>query len=239
MVRFTERLADLAGDLFLTSSSVTAVDRLSPQFVAVSLQADAFRRITSWTPGAKVQFRPRRGTLSSRTYTPVSWESTAGIIQLIAFVHGDGPGSTWFDRVGVNDVCEVLGPRRSLDLSGPSGPIVFVGDESSVALAAALSTVTPDVRHVFEAGDPAELSTVLSGLGLAEAADVVAKNEDRTALLALADAAGQRAGKPFDLVVTGDAATVHAVRGSSRSWASKPTSVEGKAYWAEGRVGLD
>jgi ferric-chelate reductase (NADPH) len=43
----------------------------------------------------------------------------------------------------------------------------------------------------------------------------------------------------FDLVVTGDAATVHGVRRDSRQWPRTPRRVTGKAYRATGRTGLD
>jgi ferric-chelate reductase (NADPH) len=43
----------------------------------------------------------------------------------------------------------------------------------------------------------------------------------------------------FDLVVTGDAGTVHNLRRDSRGWPYGPRRVIGKAYWAPGRTGLD
>jgi NADPH-dependent ferric siderophore reductase len=241
MPTVTQRLADLAGDRFFTSARVIEADRLSPQFVTVTLQHDTFRP-AGWTPGSKLQFRPQRGTFSTRTYTPISWDAAEGTTQLIAYVHGDGPASTWFGAVATGDVCELIGPRRSLDLRRPGGRggrVVFIGDESSVALAAALRTVTPAARHVFEATDPAELTTVLTGLGLAETSAVVPKKDDRAALIGLVGEAIAQDTTPFDLIVTGDAATVHAVRRDSRTWSRKPLSIKGKAYWAEGRAGLD
>lgn len=236
MAAFTARLADLASDAMLATARVTAVSRLSPEFMRVELSAEAFRKAT-WMPGAKLQFRPRRGTLSMRTYTPVGWDLGRGRTELVVFTHGDGPAAEWFARVAVGEPCEVFGPRRSIDLRDPTTPVVFVGDESSVALACALRTVTDDVFHVFEARDPAGLAGVLAGLGIAERAAVVPKAPDRAELLRQArDAAGSGA---YSLVVTGDAATVHAVRRDCRGWPRAPRQVKGKAYWAEGRAGLD
>ncbi|WP_328457641.1 siderophore-interacting protein [Amycolatopsis sp. NBC_00438] len=226
-----ERLADLAGGMMLDTARVTGVSRLPADFVRVELAAEAFRKAT-WVPGAKLQFRPRRGTLGLRTYTPISWDAERGVTELLGFTHGDGPAARWLRQVAAGDTCEVFGPRRSLDLSAPHGSVVFVGDESSVALACALRTVTGDVTHVFEARDPAGLTEVLAGLGID--AQVVGKTADRAELLSRARTAG-----PGRLVVTGDAATVHAVRRDSRTWPHAPGTVTGKAYWAEGRTGLD
>ncbi len=235
MSGLAERLADFASGAMLHDAQVTGVDRLSPEFVRVTLAAEVFRKAT-WVPGAKLQFRPRRGSMGLRTYTPTRWDTAGGGTELVAFTHGDGPGAQWFGRVAEGQPCEVFGPRRSIDLRG-SGPVLFVGDESSVALACALRTVTGDVAHVFEAGDPAGLTKVLAQLGIADRVAVVAKDADRAGLLREArDAAGA---VPFTLVVTGDAATVHAVRRDSRGWERKPQQIKGKAYWAEGRAGLD
>jgi NADPH-dependent ferric siderophore reductase len=85
-----ERLADLAGSAWLDTARVTGVSRLSDDFVRVELSADAFRKAT-WVPGAKLQFRPRRGTLSLRAYTPVSWDVERGVTELLGFTHGGGP----------------------------------------------------------------------------------------------------------------------------------------------------
>ncbi|BCB78166.1 hypothetical protein GCM10022251_32250 [Phytohabitans flavus] len=236
MSLLTARLADLAGGALLDTARVTEVSRLSPEFVRVELSADAFRKAV-WVPGAKLQLRPQRGTLRMRTYTPVGWDIGRGVTELVAFTHGDGPAAEWFRRVEVGDDCAIFGPRRSIDLRDATGPVVFVGDESSVALACALRAVTEDVSHVFEADDPAGLAEVLAGLGIAGQVAVVSKAADRAELLRQArDAAGSG---PCSLVVTGDAATVHAVRRASRGWPRVPRQVKGKAYWAEGRVGLD
>ncbi|WP_305790229.1 siderophore-interacting protein [Symbioplanes lichenis] len=231
MTRLSDLLADLGA--LPRAVQVTGVERLTPAFTRVTLAAESFRR-TAWTPGAKLQIRLRS---AFRTYTPIGWDGDRGATDLLAFAHGSGPAAQWFGRVASGETCQVFGPRRSIDLSEVAGPVVFVGDESSVALACALRTVTADVTHVLEARDPGEVEKVLTGLGFAGPATVVARTTDRAELLRRArDAA---VATPFTLVVTGDAATVHAVRRDSRSWECRPGRVQGKAYWAEGRTGLD
>lgn len=231
MAKMTERLADLASGVMLTSAQVTGISHLSAQFMRLELQNDAFRE-ASWTPGAKLQFRPARGTLGLRTYTPIDWDKTRGVTRLIAFTHGEGPAANWLRTVTVGDGCEVFGPRRSIDLRGLSGRVTFVGDESSVGLACALRTVTSDARYVFEAADPGELAAVLTDLGFTGQCTVVEREK-------LLQEARVPATAPFDLVISGDAATVHAVRRDIRQWPQRPKSIKAKAYWAKGRTGLD
>lgn len=176
----------------------------------------------SWTPGAKLQFRPERGTFGMRTYPPIWWDAASGATQLIAFTHGEGPAARWSRRVETGETCEAFGPRRSSDLRGLSARTVFVGDESSLELACALRTVDVDVRHVFEAIVPAELAAVLDELGLAAQCTVVPKNADRTRLVRQARDEAEASATSFDLVVSGDAATVHALRRGVRRWPQKP-----------------
>ncbi|WP_062430311.1 siderophore-interacting protein [Herbidospora daliensis] len=231
MARITERLADLASGAFLTQAVVTAKTPLSAHFVRVELRSDRFRT-ASWTPGCKVQLRTDRGTMTMRTYTPFAWDPAEGAVSLVAYLHGTGPAARWFDRVKPGDPCELLGPRRSIDLTAAASPLVFVGDETSVGLAAVLGQTRPDgVTYLLEAADPAEYTDVLAALGVT--ATVVAKTADRHDLLAAARPDG------YDLVVTGDAATVGPVRRAARDWTPAPGKVVGKAYWAEGRAGLD
>jgi ferric-chelate reductase (NADPH) len=207
----TETLADLASNALLRTTRVSNVVHLSPQFVQVELQADAFRG-TTWTPGAKLQMRPRRGTLAFRTYTPIRWDPDSGATELIAFTHGKGPAAEWFRQVTVDATCEVFGPRRSIELNRLSPDVVFVGDESSVGLACALRTVTSQVRHVFEAAEPAMLRKLLENLGFDDDHVVVARAPDRAEVLERTRQAADATADAFDLVVTGDAGTVHAVR---------------------------
>jgi NADPH-dependent ferric siderophore reductase len=236
MTGLAERLADLASGAMLDNAHVTGCSRLSSEFVRLELSADAFRKAT-WVPGAKLQFRPRRGSMSLRTYTPTSWDAARGVTELVAYTHGTGPAARWLEQVTVGQTCEVFGPRRSINLREATGPVLFIGDESSVALACALRTVTDDAAYVFEARDPAGLADVLAQLRITERVAVVRKSVDRADLFRQARHDAMQA--PYTLIVTGDAATVHAVRRDSRGWERKPRQVKGKAYWAEGRSGLD
>src|SRR4051812_18884646 len=119
----------MATSAWLTSAEVVRVDRPGEHFVQVGLHAPEFRSVT-WSPGSKVQIRPQRGTTGLRTYTPISWDAEEGRLELLAYVHGDGPASAWFGQAGVGDGIELFGPRRSLDPPAAGERIVFAGDES-------------------------------------------------------------------------------------------------------------
>jgi ferric-chelate reductase (NADPH) len=80
---------------------------------------------------------------------------------------------------------------------------------------------------------------VLSELHFDDVDAVVARTPQRSELLEGARQAADATADAFDLLVTGDAGTVHNLRRDSRRWPQPPRRVTGKAYWAPGRTGLD
>ncbi|BBY33782.1 oxidoreductase [Mycolicibacter minnesotensis] len=238
MAPITARLSDLAADVLFTSVLVTEATELSAQFFKVTLACDAFTRAT-WTPGDKLQIRPRRGSLAMRTYTPIDWNRDTGATAVIAYRHGDGPAVGWFEDASAGDMAEVFGPSRSLDLSDTVPNTVFIGDETSVGLAYALTRLNPAARYIYEATDPAALEDVLNALGIGDNTHCLKKSDDPGAVLsALADAIEDGTDSPVDAVVTGDAATVSAVRRDLRRRPGVTPRIKARAYWARGRTGL-
>ncbi|HEY0227937.1 MAG TPA: siderophore-interacting protein [Mycobacterium sp.] len=236
MLKLGSRLSDLISDLVLTTVNVIEVESLASRFTRVRLQSPAFEQ-ARWTPGDKLQFRVKPGSVDLRTYTPINWDAEQGITDLIAFDHGQGPGARWFDQAVGGDVCEVFGPSRSIDLSDTTSQVVFIGDETSIALAQALRQINPAARFLFETEDPYSLHSALTALDFPES-EVMVKSEDRHALLESTREAGEEFGEAFDLVVSGDAATVSAARRANRSWEHLTPRIKARAYWAKGRTGL-
>jgi ferric-chelate reductase (NADPH) len=173
---------------------------------------------------------------SMRTCTPLNWDVAEGRTELLAYRHGHGPAGIWSGQVAAGDGIRFMGPRRSIDAPGAGERILFVGDESSVALACAFTTTGAEVTHLFEAALPAPLTGTLDKLGLTAA---VCGNDETDALLDRLRGLAAGVPAPYRLIVTGDAATVHAVRREVRTWATPPAKITGKAYWAAGRAGLD
>ncbi|BEL05436.1 hypothetical protein Q0Z83_036270 [Actinoplanes sichuanensis] len=226
------RIKDMAEAALLTEASVTAVDHISADFVRLKLHSPALRT-ARWTAGTKVQLRLPGDGWTMRTYTPLNWDAAEGRTELLAYRHGHGPASTWCGEVAVGDGIRFMGPRRSIDAPAAGERILFVGDASSVALACAFTTTGAEVTHLFEAAAPALLAEALQTLSLP--AEVCATDTLLDRLRALAPTVPV----PYRLIVTGNAATVHAVRRDIRDWPAPPPKIVGKAYWAAGRTGLD
>lgn len=237
MAAITSRLSDMLADALFTSVHVTEITRIAGCFVKIRIASPAFRR-AEWTAGDKMQLRTRRGSLEARAYTPINWDPVGGSTELLAFLHGDGPGARWFDEASVGLSGDVFGPSSSLDLTKVGESTVFVGDETSVALAHALRTVAPNALCIYEAVDVASLCTLLAQLRLNQNTVVVAKSVDRAKLLKELRQALDSKPSPEDLVVSGDAATVNAVRRAVKSWPHLALKIKARAYWAQGRTGL-
>ncbi|BBY65033.1 siderophore-interacting protein [Mycolicibacterium helvum] len=238
MAPITARLSDLAADVLFTSVQINAVTELAPKYLKVTLGCEAFAR-AKWTPGDKLQLRPRRGSLAMRTYTPINWNTDEGSTDVIAYRHGDGPAVDWFNNAEAGAGAEIFGPSRSLDLGDTVARTIFVGDETSIGLAYALNHLDTEATYLYEATDPDALSAVLTALENIENTEVFAKAEDRGQLLeAIVQAAEGCSSSSLDLIVTGDAATVNAVRRSLKRRPDLTPRIKARAYWAHGRTGL-
>ncbi len=217
---------------------VAAVKTRSPHFRLVELEGEALKNV-AWTAGQKVQVSMGSG-LSTRTYTPMSWDTASGRTQMLTFAHGDGPGSRWASDLNEGDTCQFFGPRRSLDLSDLDSPAVLFGDETSFGLAAALrdSPRGAGTIHVFEVSDVAESRQVAEAIGLGQA--MLIERIAGDAHLAVAEAELLRlAASGAHFVLTGKASSIQRVGRALKAAGVVSSRLKTKAYWAPGKIGLD
>ena len=217
---------------------VAAVETLSPHFRLADLEGEALRNV-AWTAGQKVQVAMGAG-LSARTYTPMSWDADSGRTRMLTFAHGDGAGSRWASGLREGDTCQFFGPRRSLDLSGLESPVVLFGDETSFGLAAALrdSPQAHGAMHVFEVSDVAESRPVLEALGLVQAT-LIERIADDAHLAAAETEVLRFATSGAHFVLTGKASSIQRVSRALKAAGVVSSRVKTKAYWAQGKIGLD
>ena len=217
---------------------VAAVETLSPRFRLVELEGEALRNV-AWTAGEKIQVAMGSG-LSARTYTPMSWDAGNGRTRLLAFAHGDGPGSSWAGGLREGDTCQFFGPRRSLDLADLRAPIALFGDETSFGLAAALrdSLHAGGALHLLEATDIAESRQVLDSIGLGQAR-LIARSPDDTHLAIAESELLRLAANGAQFVLTGKASSIQRVGRALKAAGVASSRIRAKAYWAPGKSGLD
>lgn len=217
---------------------VAAVEPLSPHFRLIDLEGDSLKSV-AWEAGQKVQVAMGSG-LTARTYTPISWDAERGATRLLAFAHGDGPGSQWTTGLRVDDACQFFGPRRSLDLSALRRPVLLFGDETSIGLAASLraSPQGEGATFVFEVSDTGESRPVLAALGLGDAI-VIERGADDAHLGEAEDRLVRNAAEGGDFILTGKAPSIQRVSRALKAAGVGSARLKAKAYWAPGKTGLD
>lgn len=213
--------------LLFTVARVARTEDVGEQFRIITLEGAALAKSPA-TPGDKIQVRA--AGLALRTYTPVAGEQ--GRVKLLAYLHGSGPGTRWARTVQSGDDCSFFGPRGSVALADIAGPIVLFGDETSFGVGAALAGLRPGAnRLVFEVGSRATVDA------LELPARTVERAPDGSHLRKASDYLLE-AGNEATLVLTGRASSIKTVRQHLRE-AGLTAKIKAKAYWADGRTGLD
>lgn len=234
------RLEGAVSKLFTKAARVAAVADVAEEFRLVTLAGPALAKV-EWSPGQKVQLM--LGGWVQRTYTPLSWDTEAGAMQLLAYTHGDGPGAAWARGLEEGDVCAVFGPRGSLDLNALTRPALLFGDETSFGLAHALR-FTPasaqGVHLVLEVTSRAASAAALDAIGVAGAHLVERRPEDvhlgevQEYTAHLLQTRAVEAG-----VLSGKATSIQRMNKQLRQLGLARSRLQTKAYWAPGKTGLD
>lgn len=181
-----------------------------------------------YIPGSKIQLLLPSNDM--RTYSPIS--ELRGLV-LLAWTGGGGPGSTWAARAKLGQTLPFVGPQKSLEAD--SGSVIVVGDETSLALAAAFALDRPLQAYAVIQSDAekdargAAASIGLVGMDVVSPGDLAAMVEVvRRRLLALPGAT---------ILLTGGSDLVISVREALRM--AGVGNIKAKAYWVPGRVGVD
>jgi ferric-chelate reductase (NADPH) len=234
------RFSEAFSRLLFREATVTRVQELSANFRRIELSGQALRGLAC-NAGDKVQVLLSR--VGSRTYTPFAYNRERGAFELLLYAHGQGPGAEWSRRVALGDRLRLLGPRSSLSLTSLTGPVVLFGDETSFAVARALRDVrgpSSALDFVFEVSHRGESEVVLDELGIGER-HLVEKGEAETHLAAVEAELGAALGRSTgaQLILTGKAQSIQALRRALRLRPVAPGRQKTKAYWSVGKRGLD
>lgn len=218
------KLARLLGGVLLKRATIAAAETVGEGFRRILLHGDMDR------PRAGTKLQLLLPSDDMRTYSPIP---TADGTTLLGWTHAGGPGARWIAEAKAGDEVRFVGPQRSLDL--PAGPVILVGDETSVAVAAAFEAEHPGQVHaVFQVGAVDDVRVAAETLGLRNVA-VVARGAAEEVVDAVVSA--HHAAPEAVIALTGGAELVIAARAGLR--ARGLGDVKTKPYWIPGRAGLD
>ncbi len=169
------------------------------------------------------------------------WDRSAGSVSFLFFLHGSGPGSEWAATLREGDQCQLTGPQDSLDLTGIKEPVLFFGDETSIAAAQALRLAQhgPDDQYLFEVSSLIESEEVLRCLGFTNAR-LFQRSPDNAHLSEIESVlmnASSRLGLP-QWIFTGKAQSIQVLRNRLRARLVFFHRPRIRAYWAEAKSGL-
>jgi ferric-chelate reductase (NADPH) len=225
-------------------AAVVDIHHPAERFRLITIEGEALKNI-QWRPGQKIQLR--LGGFKARTYTPLLWDRTEGVMQILTYLHyqmvATTPGTIWAGSVRVGDRCSLSAPRESLDLPALQRPAIFFGDETSIGLARALKATAggfDGISFVLEASSPVESRKVLDTLNMPNISLVTRSRDD--AHLSQVEALMSQsleidASQQF--ILTGKARSIQRLTQFLRSHQVPPSQISSRAYWAPGKTGLD
>ncbi|HMN43519.1 MAG TPA: siderophore-interacting protein [Povalibacter sp.] len=218
------KFARLLGNALLRRGRVVEVGDVAPGFRRLVFESDTPK------PAAGMKVQVLLPADDMRTYTPVALERG---IALLCRTHGSGPAARWLSQIKIGDELRFMGPQRSLSLD--PGPVILVGDETSIATAAAFGIERPQQVHgVFLVASPEAAREAAKAVGL-QSADFVATDDSTGAVNAIVARLAEMPGATVAL--TGGSPLVLAVRDALRERGVR--NLKTKTYWIPGRAGLD
>jgi NADPH-dependent ferric siderophore reductase len=209
--------------VMLKRAAIVAVQEVGG-FQRLHVRSDAPR----FAAGTKVQLLLPSDDV--RTYSPVP--SADGMV-LLGWQHAGGPGARFMSKVRAGEELLFVGPQRSLELD--AGPALIVGDETSVAVAAAFAAERPGQVHaVIQGGANADVRAAAESVGL-HTVDTIARGDTSAtvdAVLAKLASTPQAA-----VALTGGSDLIVALRAALRR--AEVGKLKTKTYWIPGKAGLD
>ena len=239
MSSFKTKVLSVLGSRLMAQAKVEEVEAMSDRFRLITLSSEKFSE-TAMQPATKI--RLNAGNWEMRAYTPLSIDATTRRIQILAYLHGESPGSSWARSAVPGDLTHILGPQVSLDLAGLSRPAVFFGDETSFAAAKTLqSHLAPGhAMLVFEISSTAEAQAIAARLDLRDI-QFYERQPDGAHIPLVTEAIRHTLGAMATphLVLTGNGRSIQAIRTRLRSTGSGVIDYLVKAYWSPGKTGLE
>lgn len=202
------------------TGTVTEVEPLSPRVRRIRIQSKSLIGIT-FVPGDKIKLQAGEAL---RSYTPSRFDAQEGWLDIIVFLHGQGPAAKWVSTVKLGTKAPFFGPVRSVKpVTAPFSSAGFVGDETTIGLALALTEAHPEIswQGAIECDPEDQAAVRAAGLHL----NAVRRGE--------LSAFVQEAPSVEQWWMSGEADTVVEVRARLLDRGVPKTGLSAKAYWSK------
>ena len=207
--------------------TVCEAEMLSPRLRRIRFTGKRLREM-GWSPGDKVKLRVHG---KSRTYTPSALNVDIGWMDIVFFLHGNGPASRWAAEAKVGDRVVLGKPEKSIKHSKKAPDwAMFLGDETTVGLAVALLSSLPSSTKIVGAIElePTDAGA-LNKLGLS-LSSVIRGDHYGDALIDWLEGSHVPEGRGA-IWIAGESVTVRTLKRMLNAQDLSKTTVKTKGYW--------
>lgn len=222
--------------------TVSEVNYIDPRLKHVRFEGDLSR--TDFSPGQVVQLRV--SDTEYRHYTPAFFDKKNGICDVLFYLHGKGPGSSWAASLEKGQTIKFRGPGGRLKYNQSAKYHFMFGDETSIGLFQCIKNAVNESRQeylcVLELENEFANWPDFANLS----AEVVAKSHDNPAAEAVEildsvstpDSVFWEVWKDATFYLAGRASSIQVFRRKLKELGISGRQIKTEPYWAEGRSGL-
>ncbi|MFT5679759.1 MAG: NADPH-dependent ferric siderophore reductase [Myxococcota bacterium] len=221
-------LKSMIQKMLSSTATVTEVEDLSPRIRRIRLGGPRVAGIR-WQPGDKIKLAAGP---KLRSYTPARVDAAAGWMDVVFFLHGNGATSDWASAATAGDSVGFIGPARSMAVPHDAPDwAIFLGDETTIGLAAACLDALPDGAAVLGAIElAADDAGALPAFGL-PLSPAIRGTTHGEALLAWLSQTPLPTGQGIAWL-SGEASSVLALRSALMERGMDRTALKIKPYWS-------
>lgn len=234
MPELPKLLADWFSAPFRRPVEVRAVHSIAKDLIRVQFSGKSLVGVKC-RAGQEVEFRV--SDTSFRHYTPSFFDAEQGHMEVVFFLHDQGPGSLWARELKKGDLVHVMGPGGTFKLAS-SGAHVLVGDETVLGLAEHLQRAFGATLRIGIELDAERLSWP-QALGL-QKVEAIERQAFRGAALAQFATNHYQAHGSSEVhyYLVGHAQSIIQMRKALLTVGCTKKMIHSKAYWADGKRGL-
>jgi len=224
---------------FMHEMVVTDIEYLDEKLKRVRFEGDL--RKVKFIPGYVVKVRVN--DTEYRHYTLSAFDTTVGYCEIVFYLHGMGPGSSWAEALRMGDKVKLLGPGGKLHYSESKENHFLFGDETSLGWMKCMEEEAERREEFFfgfaELDEPHQ--DWASRLG--SSVKIVEKSSDNPAqpvidiLKEWEEDFWETAGNTV-FYLTGRTKSIQAFRKFLLSKGISSNRIKSEPYWAEGKSGL-
>lgn len=125
---------------------VSDTQLLSPRVKRISFTGDLTDVVSK--PGSFIDFRVN--DTEARRYTVSAIDVKQGVIECVAHLHGNGPGSQYMNELQIGDQLQMNQPRPYNYYQESIPKYIIFGDETSLGLACSLQPILKENKQLFQ-----------------------------------------------------------------------------------------